>query len=128
MSVQMELITWYDKYSVNNEDFDNDHKKLFDLIDVLYESCMIKDKAVPLASDLLFYSTLHISKEEEYMRSIGYKEIHEHMYENGIFTRKVVELLQAINEQNSELTKELIKYLAYWLLNHVMVDDKKFSI
>ena len=128
MGAIMELITWYDKYSVNNEEFDSDHKMFFDLINRLYKNCTIKPIATYLANKLVCESFRHIAKEEQYMESIGFKEIHEHLYENKIFIQKVLQLQQAVNENDTEHTIELIAYLAYWLLHHIMEDDKKLAV
>ena len=124
----MELITWYEKYSVNNEVFDNHHKELFYLINNLFDSYMANNIANNYAQDLVSMAKLHISAEEHYMRSIGYEDINEHIYENKIFIQKTLQLQQAVNNDDYELTRRLIEYLGYWLLNHVMVNDRKFAI
>ncbi len=36
----MALFTWYNKYTVNNEELDNHHKKLFNIFNKAYENCL----------------------------------------------------------------------------------------
>jgi hemerythrin len=127
MEYQMELITWYENYSVNNDEIDNQHKTLFNIINMLYEHCMITDIANRLAEELVSYSNCHISQEEQYMRSIGCNNIDEHLYKNKIFIQKTSQLQQVVNREDFELTKELTMFLGYWLLNHVMEEDKRLA-
>lgn len=39
----MELFKWYKTHSVNNEELDNHHKTLFNILNKLYENCMGTD-------------------------------------------------------------------------------------
>ena len=127
----MALFTWYKTYSVNNEELDNHHKTLFDILNRLYDNCMVKDIAHcldPIVEELVSYSKYHFTAEEQYMRSIGYKDIDKHSAEHGIFTQKVLRLQQVVNKDDFELTKELIVFLGNWLLHHVLEEDKKYSM
>jgi hemerythrin len=36
----MPLFNWYNKYSVGNDDIDNQHKELFDIFNRLFDDCM----------------------------------------------------------------------------------------
>ena len=47
MEVQMPLYIWDNTYSVNNEELDNHHKKLFDLFNKLYDCSLDKDNSYP---------------------------------------------------------------------------------
>ena len=127
----MPLFTWYKSYSVNNEELDNHHQALFDMLNRLYGNCLDKDKTnclAPIVEELVSYANYHFSAEEQYMRSIGYKEIDKHISEHGAFTQRVLQLKQVTDKNDLELTKELIVFLGNWLLHHVMEEDKKYSI
>lgn len=127
----MELFTWYKKYSVNNEELDNHHKALFDMLNRLYENCLGKDRPHcldPIIEELVSYSNYHFSAEEQYMRNLKYRDIDKHISEHKAFTQRALQLQQVVSKDDFELTKELIVFLGNWLLNHVMVEDKKFSV
>jgi len=127
----MKLFTWYKKYSVNNEELDNHHKALFDILNRLYENCMVRNNANcmdPIVEELVSYSNYHFSAEEQHMKDIGYKDIDKQILEHRGFTDRALQLQQVVDKNDFELTKELIVFLGNWLLHHVMEEDKKFSV
>jgi len=127
----MELFKWYKSYSVNNEELDNHHKRLCNILNLLYENCLINDQPNCLdyiLEELVSYSNYHFTAEEQYMRNIGYKDIDKQIIEHKAFTQKTLELQKVVNKNDFELTKELIVFLGNWFLHHVIDEDKKYSL
>lgn len=127
----MALFKWYKKYSVNNKELDEHHKTLFDIFNRLYDNCLGHDKAHcldPIIDELVSYSNYHFSAEEQYMRHIGYDGIDKHILEHNDFKQRTLQLKQIADKDVPKATKELIVYLRNWLLNHIIIEDKKFSI
>ena len=88
----MALFTWDNKYSVNNEELDNHHKRLFAIFNKLYNSCLDKDKRItlgPIVEELVSYVNYHFVAEEKYMKSIGYKDIDKHISEHWFFKDRI---------------------------------------
>ena len=126
----MELFKWYKKYSINNDELDNHHKTLFNIMNRLYENCVSGDSTNfigPIVEELVSYSNYHFSAEEQYMKDIGYKDIEKQISEHRSFTQRALQLQNVVNKNDSELTKELIVFLGNWILHHVMEEDKKIS-
>lgn len=126
----MILFTWYKKYSVNNEELDEHHKALFNIINKLYENCIYIDNRNGLEQiidELILYSNYHFTAEEQHMKNIGYKEIEKHISEHISFKQRALQLQQDIDKNDYEGSKELIAFLGNWLLHHVMEEDKKYS-
>ncbi len=127
----MPLLAWDDKYSVNNEELDRDHKALFEVVNKLYDSCFDLNNKISLGSIieiLISYTNHHFTTEEEYMRAKGYSKLDKHIAEHKIFRYRLLHLQSKENINDIELTKELIVYLGNWLLNHVIKEDKKYSV
>lgn len=59
------------------------------------------------------------------MSNIGYKEIDKHIFEHKSFTQRTLQLQQVADEDEPKATKELIVYIGEWILNHVIIEDKK---
>jgi len=78
--------------------------------------------------ELVSYINYHFSAEEQYMRNRGYSDTDRHIIAHNMFKERILLLQQDININNIVVTKELIVYLGNWLLNHVLVEDKKYSI
>jgi hemerythrin-like metal-binding protein len=125
------IFIWYDKFSVNNEEIDNQHKALFNIFNMLYKNCVEHESYIFLESliyELVSYTKYHFSTEEQYMRDTGYKDINKHIEQHKIFTDKILQLKSENFSDDFEKTKELIIYLWNWILNHVMVEDKKITV
>ena len=127
----MAIFKWYKKYSVNNNELDAHHKNLFVIFNRLYGNCLKQDNANcidPILEELVSYANYHFTAEEHHMRNVGYKEIDKHILEHRSFTQKTLQLQDVANKDEAQATRELILYLRNWLLNHIIKEDKKFSI
>ena len=128
---QIELFKWHNTYSVNNEELDTHHKRLFTILNKLYENCMgtdLTNKLDPIVEELVSYSNDHFSAEEQHMKNIGYKDIDKQISEHRSFTQRALQLKNVADKNDLVLTKELIVFLGSWILNHVMEEDKKYSV
>jgi hemerythrin-like metal-binding protein len=127
----MILFTWDDKYSVKNEDFDNHHKVLIDIFNRMYGHHLCKGDSSyldPIIEELVSYSLYHFLLEEQHMRDIGYKEVDSHINDHRGFTLGAIQLRKDVKNDDREATKDLIEFLGKWLLNHIVIEDKKYSI
>jgi hemerythrin-like metal-binding protein len=127
----MPLLTWDHKYSVNNFELDIHHKKLFDIFNKLYNSCLDKGNGLilgPIVDELVVYTNYHFAAEEQYMRSVGYKDINQHISEHKIFTESISQQLHKTDVNDSAVSKQLVLFIWNCLLNHIIKEDKKYSI
>ena len=124
----MPIINWYKIYSVNNELIDSQHKKLFDIFNRLYDNCLNKEDVYcnSIIDELISYSACHFAEEERFMKERNHRDIDDHIKDHQYFSGKVMELKQADIINRNETSKELIAFLANWLLNHEIEKDKKF--
>jgi hemerythrin len=131
MEIQMALFTWYNKYSVNNEELDSHHKKLFNIFNRLYENCIKAENnncIVPILDELLLYADYHFKAEEKYMVDTGYKDIMNHTQMHCYFIERVMEMQQVENKNDYDAIKGLIVFLGNWLLLHIIQEDKKYAV
>ena len=127
----MSLFIWYNTYSVNNEELDNHHKALLDIINRLYDNCIGKDKPNcldPIVDELVSYSNYHFTAEEQHMRNISFNDIDKHISAHRGFTQRTLRLQKVSNKNDIEITKDLIVFLGNWICHHVMEEDKKYAI
>ena len=127
----MPLFTWYDKYSINNEELDNHHKMLFDIFNKMYDTCL-KIESInclePIIDELISYSKYHFSAEEKYMEEKGYKDIENHKQMHKEFSQKAIQMKQCDKMEDLEIKKELAVFLGNWLIQHVIKEDRKISV
>ena len=130
MEFQMTLFTWDEKYSVNNEELDNHHKRLFVILTNLHNSCLAKAHRVTLTSiveELLSYASYHCEAEERHMKRIGYKNIKEHVSENRLFTDIIYKQQYPRDIKDSVVTMETALSLWKLLIDHILEEDMKYA-
>lgn len=127
----MPLLNWYNRYTVNNEEIDNQHKKLFDIFNRLHDICVGKDKINTIGSvidELVSYADYHFNSEEQYMRDTHYKCLNKQIDEHNYFKQKTKDLLNKNDRYDLTQCHELIVFLSNWLLKHVVEEDKKIVL
>jgi hemerythrin len=130
MEIQMALFTWDEKYSVNNEELDNHHKRLFVILNNLYNSCLAKDHRVTLTSiveELLSYASYHCEAEERHMKRIGYNKFKEHVSEHRLFTDIIYMQQYQSDIKDSVVTMEIVLSLWKLLIDHILNEDMKYA-
>ena len=73
----MALLSWNDTYSVKIRKFDDQHKKLIDLINQLHDSMLVgkgKDVMGEVMNSLVDYTKTHFTAEETLMRLHNYPD------------------------------------------------------
>ena len=126
----MSLFSWNDKYSVNVTKIDEQHKKLFEIANRLFEAmktAKTKSVMVGVLIELENYTVYHFTKEEKYMKKFGYASYPQHKKEHNFFVDKVSDFRN--DYENGKLTNslEVMTFLGNWLINHICVIDKGYS-
>jgi hemerythrin len=126
----MPIFTWNDSYSVSVASMDNQHKKLFDLINQLHDAMAAgKGKEIigTVLNEMLDYTKTHFTAEEKILEKHNYPGLPEQKKQHGIYIQKVVEMQEKAKTGNLVLSLEASQFLKEWLLNHILVIDKKYS-
>ena len=126
----MELFKWHTTYSVDNEELDNHHKRLFNILNRLYENCMgteLTHTLDPIVEELVSYSNDHFAAEEQHMRENMFHDIVAHIAKHREFTSKLETLKAQCHGNSLDVAQELIILLGNWLLRHVLTEDMKYS-
>ncbi|MBI5886129.1 MAG: hemerythrin family protein [Deltaproteobacteria bacterium] len=126
----MPLFNWSDKYSVGVYMFDTQHKRLVDLINDLHDA-MRAAKGREVLGDtlkgLLDYTRMHFADEERQMTTFSYPDYSAHKVEHERLVAKVVELKGKHDAGDNTITIETMNFLKDWLINHILVTDKKYG-
>jgi hemerythrin len=126
----MPFLNWDNKYSINNIQLDNHHKRLFSIFDRLYDISVdvYRDSSFETAVDeLMAYSGYHFKAEEHYMKEVGYNDIERHISLHRYYNARLSDIKDRESNDNKELCTELIYFLGNWLKNHVVEEDKRIS-
>ena len=121
-----------DKYKTGIDLIDKEHRRLFEIIretDALTNDILFNDKydeIKNIIAELKDYTILHFHDEEEYMKSVDYEGLQAQIYAHQAFVDLLNEVnLEAVDGDQEGYLRELIDFLAGWLINHILKMDKK---
>jgi len=119
------------EYYTGIEFIDEEHKKLFEIINKIYELLtneFIPDKydyILEVVNELKDYAKYHFDHEESYMSSIKYKRFLSHKVAHEEFIEKISKYEpDDIDENQKETLLELLDFLTTWLEDHILMQDK----
>lgn len=121
---------WSEKYKVDVPMFDEQHKILFSLINILYIG-MKADKGKTALENLFkalkWYTEVHFQDEEAELMVKKYPNYEEHRKLHVELMNKVNEFQKDFKEGKNILNVEFVAFLLNWLQNHIGVEDKKYG-
>ena len=126
------MFLWKEEYSVNINDFDEEHKKLFELGSKLYDLVKLKDmdiydEILTVLGELEDYTLGHFDHEEGVMQQHEYPGLSEHRSHHQAFVNKLKELKSKdIDAAQSKITMEMLVFIADWISVHILKIDKKY--
>jgi len=126
----MAYIDWNDGYSVKIVSIDEQHKKLFDMINIFYVSVKEgthREKLIELVTGLKEYTEFHFTHEEKLMKDNGYTALSSHKAEHEKFVNKVREFLDKVESGKLIISVEVTNFLKDWLINHIKGTDQLYS-
>ena len=124
------LVEWSDKYSVGCEKIDEQHKRLFDLINKLYQAFVeanAKKVITQIIEEMAKYAIYHFSTEEELFDKYDYYDKEKHKSEHELFIDKVIEFAQKLKNEELTVTYEVMLFLKDWLINHILKSDMRYK-
>jgi hemerythrin len=125
----MPLIEWNDIYSVGIKKIDDQHRKFFSIVNVLFDA-MKEGKGEELVDSLLKelqdYVIYHFQSEESWMKMFNYADIDKHKLEHQEAIKKVNKLLLEYERGKQDVIIEMLKFLSAWLQDHVLGTDRKY--
>jgi len=126
----MACIRWNENLSVGIAQMDQQHKKLVDMVNRLYDAMNQgkgNETAASILGELVNYTKIHFAAEEQLMQKhhfpnfIAHKKIHDEL------TNKAVDLNQKIKNGEMVMAVSLSIFLKDWLQNHIMKEDKQYG-
>jgi hemerythrin len=123
-------LVWDNKYSVEVEEIDNQHKHMFAVINELLDAIDTNTTAEHLGNiieSLVKYKIFHFETEEKYFRKFNYDGTNEHVAKHQEFNNKLSSLKEKYPEYTIEFAFQLVDFLEDWLINHLMIMDQRYK-
>lgn len=119
-------------YEIGIESIDKEHKEMIDAFEELYNR-MHKGQGHNYYNELLEfldkYIDSHFQNEENLQEEIGYPDLEEHKKLHDSFknTIKSIEEKHSDKEVTNRDLVEINLTIKEWLVNHILVEDKKIG-
>lgn len=126
----MDKIEWSDAYLIGIESLDYQHKKLFDLVNLFFETAetsKFQNLVGPVLSGLLAYTKSHFVLEEAVMQEAGYPEFATHQAQHQWLRLQVEKASNRLNNNQTIDRAALANFLKEWLTEHIASEDKKIG-
>lgn len=123
------LVRWQEDFSVGIEGVDDQHRKLLDLINGLWDAIVRgagNGELLALVDELDRYTGYHFSDEEVAMRVAGYPQLVEHSLAHRGFVERIGRERERL-QQGGHASLDLVRFLQDWLLQHIAVQDKHYA-
>lgn len=118
------------KLSVAVQEFDDQHKKLIDLVNELDDAMRAgksKDVLEKTLKGLISYTASHFAAEEKKMTAHKYPAYAAHKAEHEKLVAKVLQYQNDLLTGKVAISVELMQFLKDWVTQHIMNTDKKYS-
>ena len=126
----MGYLKWSDKYSVNVAEIDEQHKKLINLANELYDAMRVgKGKNIlgNVIAEIVNYTVYHFNTEECLLKRCGYPRYTEHKEMHDNLSQKTRDLKEAFDNGNKPTTIDVMLLLTIWLNAHILVEDQNYA-
>ena len=129
----MSRIEWDESFSMNHTEIDTQHKKWIDIYNRMDAALLDGGPELQMTIStevlqaMLDYSRYHFKFEEEYLHSIAYTDIVKHARRHKDFDTLIYQSYRAVCDGEAVLNTELLSMIKSWLLNHILVEDRKYS-
>ncbi|HOD11956.1 MAG TPA: bacteriohemerythrin [Candidatus Omnitrophota bacterium] len=126
----MSTFLWEPSFEVNIKIIDEQHKKLVETVNILYDSIVSGESSKVLFTifeRMVEYVTFHFETEEELMVRLSFPGFQEHKHEHEECTKKVLEFKHKFENGEKTISIELISFLVDWIHHHLLCVDMKYA-
>ena len=122
------------EYRTGIEMIDEEHAKLFEIADKLYN--LLNDQFIPdkydyileVVGELKDYAKKHFADEEAYMEKINYKRMFTQKIQHAEFVEKMSSYNpEKIDADQKEACMDILEFINNWLVEHILENDLKIS-
>lgn len=126
----MAAVIWNEHYSVNIRIFDEEHKKLIDCLNKLYEAVERGEGSMMVGGTLQEFmdaTSAHFVHEEKVLSQYNFPTLKEHTSEHNKLLDDIRSYKVMCDRENAVLTIDSLQALERWLLDHIVKEDKKYT-
>ncbi len=126
----MGYLKWSDRYSVQIEEIDEQHKKLINLINEMYDAMQAgkgRDIIDTVIDEFVDYTVYHFNTEERLLWQHGYPNYDDHKEMHDHIAKKARELKKTSDDKGNKPSNiEVMLLMTNWLNTHILEEDRKY--
>lgn len=129
--ISIPIFQWRNEYNINVSEMDNDHKRLFEISNRLYEaihSGVSRSELESILNLIISHTGQHFDKEEDLMEMHNFPETNIQRKEHMLFTETVLEYKRKFKSYEIEIDMEFINLIKDWVINHILTEDRKYGV
>ena len=112
-------------YKLGIEIIDEQHQKIFDMIESLNINIDDDSMLPEIMKELNDYSIQHFKTEEKYFKNLEFNDMENHIHLHDMFSQTINFYLENSEQLNK---KKIYTFLQSWIKNHILIEDKKYTI
>ena len=129
------FLEWQPIYSVNVKEIDEQHQKIFVILNKIFALKKDSKQSVPdraevenFLQELKDYGVYHFDTEEKYFQKFNFPDQAAHIAQHEQYKKSLAELEKKWETiETSEVIKELADFLQGWWLGHIQHSDIQYS-
>jgi hemerythrin len=126
------LVIWSEKYATGIELIDNQHRKLVELTNELYKTCLFSSDTLEAAfkdamSRMVEYVRFHFGAEQKLLERIKYSQFHEHKKQHDELIKNILDAAKNFQEGKHFVPNHFVRTLKDWIFGHIAVVDKYYA-
>lgn len=123
----MSLLRWKDEYLTQVEEIDEQHRRLFDLVNGIYDMMRLgrgQEAIGEALAEFFEYTRFHFGTEEKFMADTAYQGTDPHAAEHVRLLDQIRDLRSEVRDGRIVLSMNEMYFLKDWLLTHFQGPDK----
>ena len=116
-------VRWKKSFSTDVVSVDSEHRVLIDMLNQFIDSDSNLDEALKVFDEVTLETINHFKHEERIMMNIKYPRYELHREKHRRLVADITKYRSSINASQEANIQELIRYLKYWLLRHLVSED-----
>lgn len=127
----MPFFTWTNDYSVNIKEMDQQHIKLFDLINSFYDALFADEEMEIIEKvlhELMDYTKVHFTREEALIKQYNFPGYPLQKKQHDKLINEVLDMQKRYLAGDKEISVRIAILLRDWLQDHIVLEDKKYAL
>jgi hemerythrin len=116
------LLAWRDAYNVEVREIDEQHRRLFELVNLLYSGIVFERRIASVEAvldELVDYARMHFALEESLLRPFHDSGCGEHKAIHDNIVARVLAYQVQFKKGDYKVGMDLLFFLQEWLMEHI---------